>query len=121
MTTILTSLLNYIFQNNSEDIPINVKNGTFIYENSTIEDLKLIQGFKFAIEAKSIIASPEIDFTGIVYDNESSIDLPAFLTANNRAIWGFQDFSPGEITSTSVTLTKNENGVSAPFSPSSVI
>lgn len=39
----------------------------------------------------------------------------------SRAIWAYQDFSAGAITGTSVTLTANENGDSAPFSVGSIL
>ena len=38
-----------------------------------------------------------------------------------RAIFGYQDFVAGAITGTSVTITANENGTSAPFTSSKVI
>ena len=42
-------------------------------------------------------------------------------TTNERAIWGYQDFLAGAITSTSVTLAANSNGVSAIFDPVKLI
>lgn len=39
----------------------------------------------------------------------------------SRAIWGYQDFTAGTISGTSVTLTANENGSSAPFSAGNII
>lgn len=39
----------------------------------------------------------------------------------NRAIWAYQDFDAGEINSTSVQLTANENGVAAPFASDKVL
>lgn len=38
-----------------------------------------------------------------------------------RAVWGYQDFSAGVITSTSVTLTANSNGTSAVFDVAKLI
>ena len=38
-----------------------------------------------------------------------------------RAIWGYQDFIAGDITSTSVTLTTNSNGTSAVFDVAKLI
>src|SRR5258706_10625997 len=40
---------------------------------------------------------------------------------NARAIWGYQDFTAGTISSTSVTLTTNSNGTSAYFDASKII
>lgn len=42
-------------------------------------------------------------------------------TPMNFQGWGYQDFSAGEIYSTNVTITKNQNGNSIAFNPSKII
>lgn len=37
-----------------------------------------------------------------------------------KYMWGYQDFSAGAITSTNVTLVRNDNGTDAPFIPSEI-
>lgn len=39
---------------------------------------------------------------------------------NTHAIWAYQDFAAGVITSSPVTLTANENGTSPPFVPANI-
>ena len=61
--------------------------------------------------------------TKYLYEWDGSI-YNAILDANNlkvKAIWAYQDFSAGVISSTSATLTANENGTSAPFITGDII
>lgn len=41
----------------------------------------------------------------------------SYVALNIQTIWGYQDFAPGVINSTSATLTANENGTNAEFTP----
>ncbi len=65
---------------------------------------------------------PEFGDINLLYLDEETNGLyvwndSGYVALNEQTIWGYQDFVAGVITTTSVTLSANENGINAQFDP----